>query len=55
MSARSEESLVPAMKISIFVVICFDIGAVLTGMAGRLLHVGTGSAILGQEQVHRRR
>jgi len=37
MSARSEESLVPAMTISIIVILCFDIGAVLTGMAGRAL------------------
>jgi sodium/proline symporter len=37
MSARSEESLVPAMIISITVILCFDIGAVLTGMAGRAL------------------
>ena len=37
MSARSEESLVPAMTISIFVIFCFDMGAVVTGMAGRAL------------------
>lgn len=37
MSARSETSLVPAMVISILVILCFDIGAVLTGMAGRAL------------------
>jgi len=37
MSARSEESLVPAMTISILVIFCFDMGAVLTGMAGRAL------------------
>jgi sodium/proline symporter len=40
MSARSEKSLVPAMTISIFVILCFDIGAVLTGMAGRALFPG---------------
>jgi sodium/proline symporter len=40
MSARSEASLVPAMRISIFVILCFDIGAVLTGMAGRALFPG---------------
>ena len=40
MSARSEESLVPAMRLSIFVILCFDVGAVLTGMAGRALFPG---------------
>lgn len=40
MAARSEESLVPAMSISIVVVALFDIGAVLTGMAGRALYPG---------------
>ena len=40
MSARSEKSLVPAMRVSIFVILCFDIGAVLTGMAGRALLPG---------------
>ena len=40
MSARSEQSLVPAMVISIIVIFCFDIGAVLTGMAGRALFPG---------------
>lgn len=40
MSARSEESLVPAMTISVIVIFCFDIGAVLTGMAGRALFPG---------------
>jgi sodium/proline symporter len=40
MSARSEKSLVPAMSISIFVILCFDVGAVLTGMAGRALIPG---------------
>ncbi len=40
MSARSEQSLVPAMGISIFVILCFDLGAVLTGMAGRALFPG---------------
>ena len=37
MSARSEQSLKPAMVISIIVIALFDIGAVLTGMAGRAL------------------
>ena len=37
MSARSESSLKPAMIISIIVIALFDIGAVLTGMAGRAL------------------
>jgi len=37
MSARSVESLKPAMVISIIVIALFDIGAVLTGMAGRAL------------------
>lgn len=40
MSARSEKSLVPAMAISITVILLFDIGAVLTGMAGRALFPG---------------
>ena len=40
MSARSEESLVPAMAISITVILLFDLGAVLTGMAGRALFPG---------------
>jgi sodium/proline symporter len=40
MSARSEESLVPAMTISIIVIFLFDVGAVLTGMAGRALFPG---------------
>ena len=40
MSARSEESLVPAMGISVTVIACFGIGAVLTGMAGRVLFPG---------------
>jgi len=40
MSARSEESLVPAMAISVAVIFCFDAGAVLTGMAGRALFPG---------------
>lgn len=40
MSARSEKSLLPAMGISIVVILCFDIGAVLTGMAGRALLPG---------------
>lgn len=38
MSARSEKSLVPAMAISVTVILLFDIGAVLTGMAGRALY-----------------
>ena len=37
MSARSEKSLVPAMGISVVVILIFDLGAVLTGMAGRVL------------------
>ena len=40
MSARSEKSLVPAMAISVTVILLFDIGAVLTGMAGRALLPG---------------
>ncbi len=40
MSARSEKSLVPAMGISITVILCFDIGAVLIGMSGRALFPG---------------
>jgi sodium/proline symporter len=40
MSARSEQSLVPAMAISITVILLFDLGAVLTGMAGRALMPG---------------
>jgi sodium/proline symporter len=40
MSARSEQSLVPAMIISITVILLFDTGAVLTGMAGRALFPG---------------
>lgn len=40
MSARSEKSLVPAMGISITVIFLFDMGAVLTGMAGRALYPG---------------
>ncbi|MEJ8566596.1 sodium/proline symporter [Elongatibacter sediminis] len=40
MSARSEKSLVPAMTISVIVILLFDIGAVLTGMAGRALFPG---------------
>lgn len=40
MSARSEESLVPAMTLSVIVILLFDIGAVLTGMAGRALFPG---------------
>ncbi len=42
MSARSEKSLVPAMTISITVILLFDLGAVLTGMAGRALMPGLG-------------
>jgi len=40
MSARSEKSLVPAMGLSVLVIFCFDVGAVLTGMAGRALMPG---------------
>ena len=40
MSARSEQSLVPAMIISVIVILLFDLGAVLTGMAGRALYPG---------------
>ena len=40
MSARSEKSLAPAMTISVAVIALFDIGAVLTGMAGRALLPG---------------
>lgn len=40
MSARSEKSLVPAMVISVVVILMFDVGAVLTGMAGRALFPG---------------
>jgi len=40
MSARSEKSLAPAMGISITVILLFDLGAVLTGMAGRALFPG---------------
>jgi len=40
MSARTEESLVPAMTISVIVILLFDLGAVLTGMAGRALFPG---------------
>jgi sodium/proline symporter len=40
MSARSEKSLVPAMVISVIVILLFDLGAVLTGMAGRALFPG---------------
>ena len=40
MAARSEKSLAPAMGISITVIFLFDIGAVLTGMAGRALYPG---------------
>jgi len=40
MSARSEQSLVPAMIISIIVIFLFDIGAVTAGLAGRALFPG---------------
>ena len=40
MSARSEKSLVPAMTLSVIVILLFDVGAVLTGMAGRALFPG---------------
>ncbi len=42
MSARSVKSLKPAMTISIIVIALFDIGAVLTGMAGRALFPDLG-------------
>ena len=44
MSARSEKSLVPAMSISVVVILLFDLGAVLTGMAGRVLFPGLEDA-----------
>ncbi len=40
MSARSEQSLVPAMMISVIVIFLFDIGAVTAGLAGRALFPG---------------
>ncbi len=40
MSARSVKSLVPAMAISVTVILLFDVGAVLTGMTGRALFPG---------------
>lgn len=40
MSARSEGSLVPAMIISILVILLFDLGAVTAGIAGRALFPG---------------
>jgi sodium/proline symporter len=40
MSARSEQSLVPAMIISITVILLFDLGAVTAGLAGRALFPG---------------
>jgi sodium/proline symporter len=40
MSARSEKSLVPAMVISVLVILLFDVGAVTAGMAGRALFPG---------------
>lgn len=40
MSARSEGSLVPAMIISITVILLFDLGAVTAGIAGRALFPG---------------
>jgi len=40
MSARSEQSLVPAMIISIIVLLLFDLGAVTSGIAGRALFPG---------------
>lgn len=40
MSARSEQSLVPAMGISILVILLFGVGAVATGMAGRAIYPG---------------
>ena len=40
MSARSEQSLLPAMIISITVILLFDLGAVTAGLAGRALFPG---------------
>lgn len=40
MSARSEADLTRARTVSVFVIILFDVGAVLTGMAGRALFPG---------------
>ena len=40
MSARSEQSLVPAMIISVTVLLLFDLGAVTAGLAGRALFPG---------------
>ena len=40
MSARSEQSLVPAMIISIIVIFLFDMGAVTAGLTGRALFPG---------------
>ncbi len=40
MSARSRQSLVPAMIISIVVLLLFDLGAVTSGLAGRALFPG---------------
>jgi len=42
MSARSERDLARAGVISVAVILCFDVGAVLTGMAGRALFPGLG-------------
>jgi len=42
MSARSERELTKARTVSVLVIILFDVGAVLTGMAGRALFPGLG-------------
>jgi sodium/proline symporter len=42
MSARSERDIVQAGFISVAVILAFDVGAVLTGMAGRALFPGLG-------------
>jgi sodium/proline symporter len=42
MSARSERDIVQAGVISVAVILCFDVGAVLTGMAGRVLFPDLG-------------
>jgi sodium/proline symporter len=42
MSARSERDLARAGVLSVAVILCFDVGAVLTGMAGRALFPGLG-------------
>lgn len=42
MSTRSERDIVQASFISVAVILAFDVGAVLTGMAGRALFPGLG-------------